>query len=186
MDSIKECIKKENYTEALDQCEELLKDKKYENNYQLLSFLSLCALKIDSKEDRAIYALETLLTLKDTPLDQHQKIWKHLSQLYETKNNISKVITANTQLYIMMKEKGNTERMLVLADIIIDNYLKVIRSSSTTLSFYQIGWEFICNHIISIGIIISIIYYYHHHYHHYHHYLFNYHYIIIINRNNKS
>jgi hypothetical protein len=53
MDSIKEAIKKENYLQGYELCEELLKtDSKYNNNYQCLSFLAMCSMKVEKKEDR--------------------------------------------------------------------------------------------------------------------------------------
>lgn len=56
----------------------------------------------------------------------------------------SKVAHSNTQLYLMMKEKSNIERMMVLADIIIENHLKVSGS-------YHVGCEFIANHVLLVG-----------------------------------
>jgi len=44
----------------------------------------------------------------------------------------------------MMKEKSNIERMMVLAEIIIENYLKVSGS-------YRVGCEFIANHVLLLG-----------------------------------
>ena len=93
---------------------------------------------------RSIFALEKALTLSETPADQHQKIWKHLIQLYESKGMWMKVAHGNTQLYMMVKEKGNIERMIVLADIIVENYLK-------TTGSYQLACDFIANHVLLLG-----------------------------------
>lgn len=146
MDEIKLSIKSENYDNAYRQCEDLLEkdNNKYGNSYILLSFLAMASMKVEGKEERAIFALERTLTLADTPVDQHQKIWKHLSQLYETKGLYSKVAYSNTQLYNMMKDKGNTERMIVLAEIIIENYIKAS-------GLYHVACEFIANHVLLLG-----------------------------------
>ena len=93
---------------------------------------------------RSIFALEKALTLSETPADQHQKIWKHLIQLYESKGMWMKVAHGNTHLYMMVKEKGNIERMIVLADIIVENYLK-------TTGSYQLACDFIANHVLLLG-----------------------------------
>ena len=53
MDTIKEAIRKENYAQGYELCEEVLtRDSKYNNNYQFLSYLALCSMKVLTKEER--------------------------------------------------------------------------------------------------------------------------------------
>jgi tetratricopeptide (TPR) repeat protein len=148
INNIRQLIKHEDYKKALILCEELtLKiDSDGSKSFLILSTLASCSIQLKEPPKKAITALEKAILLPESPQSgpPYQKLYKTLCDLYEQNLQWSKHANTLLKLYIIAKEKGNIDRLIILSESIIDSYYKAKE--------FDIGGNFLVSHLLNLEI----------------------------------